>query len=1391
MDATFPLLDYPSGTKAKDISEAIEKALYTNAESESTGGSYPIGQNHFWHGGVHLTTSDQPVRAIADGVVVAYRINDSPRDYEVVESAPAEGEGKEKKEKPKEVYSNGFVLIKHKIVTPKGKEISFYSLYMHLKPMTQAQTEEEWDPLKSPHIFKKTHYFAANDDSGGGMPVVDADVLESLGVIPFQSHFKVHPNDDKCKNHRFRHIRLINKKIDGYILVSEAQLKNVMPKLRDSKGNVHPKQGRIIDAEAAILDASEKETGKKLPKNACFMLQPVPDNLKRKRYTSVVYFPQPKRLGYIADPGKTSKVVAGVYHQSTSEQTLQDPDNGGNIDTIPADGYFSIPAQPSVGKDHWTLTSENKKKKYQFAEYRPGAVAGFSMIAAVKNPTVSKTEKGETLAVLGEDGKSVGTIAEKEEYLALAGQPPAASILFNLRYFKFSYPDPAAAGGITGYAFLREGYDVTHLEKTVSDKGSLWIWGHEDMTCIWPNEIRDDSEQEIGDLNEYDVFELLDDAAVPAGHWSRSTGWRNVSYESEARQNQAKVTISGDHHYAWVGPHVKTVPDGASPTPDKEQTYYLSSLSDFNKLAVRHPAIQPPNNANYRYREKAGYQNLLETEKKTDEATRPWDGRYNGITVREKANVDSRVIAILDLGTTLKLKNDVPFGVKQKGGSYEYAVTGKADWKELSDGGFVWVDGRDVSKRSELPKPIQFNRVVPLNPPVPVRRGDIVGFGGQYRHVKDLIHFETFLADHGFTKDTEDRWGPYVVRIDPGAKLYLRTKMTPDASKTLTLPANTSVAIEERDCSERVKGIGPVYCKVRVLAIEGWVAVGDLNLDAADDTKATLKKDLSKLFNTIKHEDRTVTETTTGPDGKTKTEKKKVKVKVIDDKKGFRVFPGKGAQAVTITEPSEPHDETRKIKYAIDEGKGGWVNEPSVKGTDPAHEPKELDQSIPGYRYYLGANLTAVPDDPAKAFSFEAVKDEKKSTELRKELKGPCREVEDEDKKKWLQAESTTVEDFEGLDGKQWIGVRTGAKSQTWFAKSDSERVYKYYRWLDWTYEAEEKKKDDPKTKVDESKFSEDGFCDVQYLLDKFEKPDAKKLAEIHREMRHFAVKHPTEWDYQTDKNIDKWERLAGAPWKMKAPGKDSEEWTPQYNQLMEHIKGLQFWDDVPDLPAASQVWHFHPIGFIAHLRLLAGLSEDTLVAICGEGMRKNIHEHLDFFNDALDKYEVNSGIRQAHLLAQMGAEVLFFVFNEEQDPKHRGQPHNGLRYEGRGDLGNVFPGDGPAFIGRGFLQITGRNRYESYGNYLGMDFSSSPAKARQVKEKEHASDVAGWFWTAHNPHKIDLNKVADNTAAQADYKVVRKITHEVNGGVNHMGRRVQFFKRARWYLCRDIDFFY
>jgi Putative peptidoglycan binding domain len=74
------------------------------------------------------------------------------------------------------------------------------------------------------------------------------------------------------------------------------------------------------------------------------------------------------------------------------------------------------------------------------------------------------------------------------------------------------------------------------------------------------------------------------------------------------------------------------------------------------------------------------------------------------------------------------------------------------------------------------------------------------------------------------------------------------------------------------------------------------------------------------------------------------------------------------------------------------------------------------------------------------------------------------------------------------------------------------------------------------------------------------------------------------------------------------------------------------------------------------------------------------------------------------------------YVFATAEHESHFGrfmmELSDGWYLEGRDDLGNTEPGDGPRFKGRGFVQITGRRNYQIWSDKLGINLIDNPEKA-------------------------------------------------------------------------------
>ena len=120
----------------------------------------------------------------------------------------------------------------------------------------------------------------------------------------------------------------------------------------------------------------------------------------------------------------------------------------------------------------------------------------------------------------------------------------------------------------------------------------------------------------------------------------------------------------------------------------------------------------------------------------------------------------------------------------------------------------------------------------------------------------------------------------------------------------------------------------------------------------------------------------------------------------------------------------------------------------------------------------------------------------------------------------------------------------------------------------------------------------------------------------------------------------------------------------------------------------------------------------------------------------------LDTGLRLAHFMGQCAHESGGFRYMEEIA--------SGQAYEGRKDLGNVVPGDGKRYKGRGPIQLTGRANYRSFGREVGIDFESHP---EIVAFPSIGLMAAVRYWNSRG-----LNALAD-----ADDLVA--ITRKINGG--------------------------
>ncbi len=149
--------------------------------------------------------------------------------------------------------------------------------------------------------------------------------------------------------------------------------------------------------------------------------------------------------------------------------------------------------------------------------------------------------------------------------------------------------------------------------------------------------------------------------------------------------------------------------------------------------------------------------------------------------------------------------------------------------------------------------------------------------------------------------------------------------------------------------------------------------------------------------------------------------------------------------------------------------------------------------------------------------------------------------------------------------------------------------------------------------------------------------------------------------------------------------------------------------------------------------------------------------EYLPLLLKAMDEFEINTPLRVAAFVAQLAHESGQFRYMEEIA--------SGAAYEGRKDLGNVFPGDGKRFKGRGPIQLTGRTNYRDAGKELGLELETNPTLAATP---EVGFRTAGWFWK-----RKALNSLAD----AGEFKAISK---KINGGYNGLEDRIKYYTVAK-----------
>ncbi len=166
-------------------------------------------------------------------------------------------------------------------------------------------------------------------------------------------------------------------------------------------------------------------------------------------------------------------------------------------------------------------------------------------------------------------------------------------------------------------------------------------------------------------------------------------------------------------------------------------------------------------------------------------------------------------------------------------------------------------------------------------------------------------------------------------------------------------------------------------------------------------------------------------------------------------------------------------------------------------------------------------------------------------------------------------------------------------------------------------------------------------------------------------------------------------------------------------------------------------------------------VTHSQLAQIWGCTMSQIQPIEVEEMNRCLERFDIITPQRIRHFLSQTA--------HESGGGRYKKELATGWNYEGRSDLGNTEPGDGPRFKGAGYIQLTGRFNYAAFAEYTG-----DPAVMEGVDyvANTYPFTSAGFWWKSNS-----MNSFCDSGAS------VRDVTIRVNGGTNGLSDREHYYE--------------
>ncbi|QBR29352.1 MULTISPECIES: hypothetical protein [Pseudomonas] len=339
---------------------------------------------------------------------------------------------------------------------------------------------------------------------------------------------------------------------------------------------------------------------------------------------------------------------------------------------------------------------------------------------------------------------------------------------------------------------------------------------------------------------------------------------------------------------------------------------------------------------------------------------------------------------------------------------------------------------------------------------------------------------------------------------------------------------------------------------------------------------------------------------------------------------------------------------------------------------------------------------------------------------------------------------------------------------------------------------------------------------------------EALKKPWFSQPISQIVTQYESEWFYESEK----WNALD------EVMGHTDSEPNIAWQEEKVRIKRLGWLDKLAGKYGidSKKLWHLHPIGFIGNF---SGKSARKLIT---QAMLKAAkpsitdaycEEILPYLNKYAALYKVDSPLRVAHFLAQVGHENGFKVTSEDLNytaigmrkqfgcrnnakgyeastdeckvlprlrPKLWSEPetyaHNPVKlgsyvYADRNDNGNEASGEGYKYRGRGVIQLTGKYNYRQYTKIHNQADPSDPqdfvANPDLIMESiKYGVESAFVWWSMFKINQAIDDSLALRTMSDIDGHV-SDISIKVNGGTTGLQERINLFKLLKDMVAEEM----